>query len=120
MSLAALLSDFAEHLHSDQFRHSARHPDHPTAFQRWRKLPLPALVALMLTGMGGRGQVELIRSRGAGIIWSRDQVRHSYTISTLAVALCSTLRFIKCRYGPTDCSARHVKSGGDVGHGKSG
>lgn len=67
MSLAALLSDFAEHLHSDQFRHSARHPDHPTAFQRWRKLPLPALVALMLTGMGGRGQVELIRSRGAGI-----------------------------------------------------
>jgi len=59
MSLAALLSDFARHLHSYQFRDSARHPDHPTAFQRRRKLPLPALVALMLTGMRKSVQTEL-------------------------------------------------------------
>ena len=59
MSLTSLLSDFADHQHSDQFRRSAHHPDHPTAFQRRRKLPLPVLVALMLTGMRKSIQTEL-------------------------------------------------------------
>src|SRR5450830_1306473 len=59
MSLASLLSDFSDHLQSDQFRLTARHPDHPTAFQRRRKLPLPSLVALMLTGMRKSVQTEL-------------------------------------------------------------
>lgn len=59
MSLAALLSDFTTHLYSDQFRQSARHPEHPTAFQRRRKLPLPTLVAVMLTGMRKSVQTEL-------------------------------------------------------------
>ena len=51
---------------------------------------------------------------------SQGQVRHSHTNSTLAVSICSKLRFIKCRYGSTDCLGRDVKSGGDMGHGKSG
>ena len=59
MSLASLLSDFSDHLQSDQFRLGARHPDHSTAFQRRRKLPLPSLVALMLTGMRKSVQTEL-------------------------------------------------------------
>ncbi|OHV94938.1 hypothetical protein AKG95_21825 [Janthinobacterium lividum] len=59
MSLASLLSNFTCHLHSNQFLDHARHPDHPTAFQRRRKLPLPALVALMLTGMRKSVQTEL-------------------------------------------------------------
>ncbi|WP_426088631.1 hypothetical protein [Janthinobacterium sp. PSPC1-1] len=59
MSLASLLSNFTCHLHSNRFLDHARHPDHPTAFQRRRKLPLPALVALMLTGMRKSVQTEL-------------------------------------------------------------
>ena len=55
---------------------------------------------------------DLVRSRG--------QVRHSYTISALVVSIYSKLRFIKCRYGSTDCPDRDVKYGGDMGHGKSG
>lgn len=50
----------------------------------------------------------------------RGQVRHLYTISALAISFLGKLRLIKCRYGSTDCLARDVKSGGDMGHGKSG
>jgi hypothetical protein len=57
MPLAALLSDFAHHLQSDQFRDSARHPDHPTAFQRRRKLPLPALNDGLIEQADQRGYV---------------------------------------------------------------
>lgn len=59
MSPAFLLSNFACHLHSDQLLEHARHPDHPMAFQRRRKLPLPALVERMLTGMRKSVQTEL-------------------------------------------------------------
>jgi hypothetical protein len=48
----------------------------------------------------------------------RGQVRHSYTISALAIH--GKLRFTKCRYGSTDCLARDVKSGGNMGYGKNG
>ncbi|MFM9438469.1 hypothetical protein ACFDR9_005576, partial [Janthinobacterium sp. CG_23.3] len=51
MSLAALFNDLAAHLQSVEFLLTARHIEHPAAFSRQRKLPLPALVALMLTGM---------------------------------------------------------------------
>lgn len=54
--------------------------------------------------------------------WRRTgqgQVRHLYTISALVISICGKLRFINCRYGPTDCLARDVKSGGDVEHRKS-
>jgi len=59
MSIPELFRDLADHLHSDAFRQSARHPEFPSAFSRQRKLPLPALVAVMLTGMRSSVQVEL-------------------------------------------------------------
>lgn len=54
-----------------------------------------------------------VLSDGAG----RGQVRHPYTISALATSICGKFHFNKCRYGSTDCPARDVKSGGEVGHG---
>ncbi len=59
MLLAALFSDFVVHLHSAEFREDARHPEHPHAFSRRRKLPLPALVAVLLSGMRKSVQTEL-------------------------------------------------------------
>ena len=59
MSLAALFMDLAVRLQSTEFLQSARHPEHPTAFTRRRKLPLAHLVALMLTGMRMSIQAEL-------------------------------------------------------------
>src|ERR1700675_684617 len=59
MSLSTLLADLAAHIQTDQFRQLACDPAHPTAFQRRRKLPLPALIALMLTGMRKSVQTEL-------------------------------------------------------------
>jgi hypothetical protein len=40
----------AVRLQSTEFLQTARHPEYPTAFSRQCKLPLPALLALMLTG----------------------------------------------------------------------
>ena len=51
--------DLAVRLQSTEFLQTARHPEHPTAFSRQRKLPLPTLVALMLTGMRMSIQAEL-------------------------------------------------------------
>ncbi|MBG6073671.1 MULTISPECIES: IS4 family transposase [unclassified Polaromonas] len=59
MSLSALFSDISAHLTSPEFLKSARHPAHPTAFTRIRKLPLPSLVALLLCGMRMSIQAEL-------------------------------------------------------------
>ena len=59
MSLTALFSDLATHLKSPDFLVLAPHPDHPTAFTRARKLPLPNLISLMLTGMRKSVQSEL-------------------------------------------------------------
>ena len=59
MSLNSLFGDLAVRLHSAEFLSHAAHPDHPTAFTRQRKLPLPALVALMLSGMRKSIQSEL-------------------------------------------------------------
>lgn len=57
--LSTLFEDFAARLCSAEFVHDARHPDHPTAFSRCRKLPLATLVAVMLTGMRMSIQAEL-------------------------------------------------------------
>lgn len=57
--LTTLFQDFATRLCSREFLHDARHSDHPTAFSRCRKLPLPTLVAVMLTGMRMSIQSEL-------------------------------------------------------------
>lgn len=59
MSLPTLFAEFAALLQSAEFRQLARHADHPTAFCRQRKLPLPALIAVMLTGMRMSVQAEL-------------------------------------------------------------
>lgn len=59
MSVIALFSDLSAHLQSHEFLATAPHPLHPTAFTRQRKLPLPALVALLLTGMRKGVQAEL-------------------------------------------------------------
>ena len=59
MSVIALFSDLSAHLQSPEFLATAPHPLHPTAFTRQRKLPLPALVALLLTGMRKSVQAEL-------------------------------------------------------------
>lgn len=59
MSLLCLFDDLAQRLGSAEFLSHAVHPDHPSAFTRQRKLPLPALVALMLTGMRKSIQPEL-------------------------------------------------------------
>lgn len=59
MSFESLLSAFSAHLMSEQFLQSARDPAHPKAFSRQRKLPLPALVSVMLCGMRKSIQAEL-------------------------------------------------------------
>jgi len=59
MSLLELFSDFIQHLHSPDRHQLARHADHPGAFTRRRKMPLPSLIALMLCGMSKSDQAEL-------------------------------------------------------------
>jgi hypothetical protein len=59
MSLSGFLADFVAHLHSPDFHQVARHVEHPGAFTRQRKLPLPALIAVMLCGMSKSVQAEL-------------------------------------------------------------
>jgi len=53
------LFDLAQHIHSAEFAQSARHPDFPNAFTRCRKLPLPALIASLLSMRGQSQQVML-------------------------------------------------------------
>jgi len=59
MSLSDLFANFTRYLHSEEFCHRARHPEHPSAFTRQRKLPLPSLIAIMLTGLCRSLQAEL-------------------------------------------------------------
>ena len=59
MPLASIFADLATHMQSAEFLLQARHPAHPKAFTRQRKFPLPALVALLLSGMRMSLQVEL-------------------------------------------------------------
>jgi hypothetical protein len=58
-TLSMLFQDFSARLCSAEFLQDARHPAHPAAFSRCRKLPLPTLVAVMLTGMRMSIQAEL-------------------------------------------------------------
>ncbi len=55
----SFLADFCSHLYSPAFAESARSPDHPQAFTRTRKLPLPTLIAALLSFRGGSVQSEL-------------------------------------------------------------
>jgi len=54
-----LLLELAERIHSPEFAQLARHPEHPNAFTRCRKLPLPALIASLLSMRGQSQQVTL-------------------------------------------------------------
>ena len=51
MSLPSLFSAFSQFLRSPEFRNLACHAEAGNAFVRRRKLPLPALVTVMLSGM---------------------------------------------------------------------
>jgi len=59
MDLSNLFASFAHYLHSKSFLEIARHPAHPRAFSRQRKLPLPALVAALVSGFAKSVQAEL-------------------------------------------------------------
>jgi hypothetical protein len=64
MSLSTVLANLATDMQTDQFRQLACDPEHPAAFQRRRKLPLPALIALMLTGMRKVSGQAFAQARG--------------------------------------------------------
>ena len=55
----SILTDFSDHLHSPAFAEMARSPDHPQAFTRARKLPLPALLGALMSFRGASVQSEL-------------------------------------------------------------
>jgi hypothetical protein len=59
MSLPSLFTSFSQFMHSPQFRDLAFHADAGNAFVRKHKLRLPALVAVMLSGMRKSVQTEL-------------------------------------------------------------
>ena len=48
MPLSEKFSELAAYIDSPKYLLAARHPDHPTAFTRSRKLPLASLVAVLL------------------------------------------------------------------------
>jgi hypothetical protein len=54
-----LLLDFSDLIASDAFTQRARHPSFPKAFTRGRKLPLPALIAALLSMRAGSRQTLL-------------------------------------------------------------
>lgn len=54
-----MLLDLADLIASPQFAERARHPNHPRAFTRCRQLPLPALVAALLSMRAGSQQSML-------------------------------------------------------------
>lgn len=55
----SILTDFSDHLHSPAFAEMARSPDHPQAFTRSRKLPLPTLLGALMSFRGASVQSEL-------------------------------------------------------------
>ena len=61
MPLSEIFSELAAHIASPEYLLAARHPDHPAAFTRDRKLPLASLVAVLLCCMRMSIQSELDR-----------------------------------------------------------
>lgn len=59
MTLSTLFSQLTERIHSPEFAADARHFAFPKAFTRPRKLPLPELIALLLSMRGASQQVML-------------------------------------------------------------
>ena len=58
--------EFSERIASDEFAKTARHPDFPNAFTRSRKLPLPMLIAALLS-MRNHSQQALLDSFFASV-----------------------------------------------------
>jgi len=58
-AIECVLSSLSERLQSPDFAAQARHRNHPRAFTRSRKLPLPTLVACLCGFRGGSVQSEL-------------------------------------------------------------
>lgn len=58
--------ELSERIASDEFARIARHPDHPKAFTRSRKLPLPALIGALLS-MRNQSQQTMLDSFFASI-----------------------------------------------------
>ena len=59
--------ELSERIASDEFARLARHPDHPAAFTRGRKLPLPALIAALLS-MRNQSQQAMLDGFFASIV----------------------------------------------------
>lgn len=80
-----LFRNFAEHLQSDAFREAARHSEWPTAFTRKSgKLPLPYLVAVMISGMRKSVQAEL--DEFFGFVKQQAQMVHHVSEQAFAQA----------------------------------
>ena len=77
MDLTRLFASLAEHLASDAFLNTARHPEHPAAFSRRRKLPLTALVATLVSGMCKSVQAELDGFFGSGACQASCRLVHA-------------------------------------------
>ena len=58
--------EFSDRISSDEFAQLARHPDSPNAFTRSRKLPLPALIAALLS-MRNQSQQAMLDSFFAAV-----------------------------------------------------
>lgn len=54
-----MFCDLSKLIRSEEFAQQARHPDHPNAFTRCRKLPLPGLIAALLSMRGQSQQATL-------------------------------------------------------------
>lgn len=68
------MPELSERIASDDFAQIARHPDHPTAFTRNRKLPLPALIGTLVS-MRNRSQQALLDGFFASVCGSDRPVR---------------------------------------------
>lgn len=85
-----MLLDVADTIASDEFAQRARHPDHQHAFTRRRKLPLPALIGVLLS-MRSSSQQSLLdgffgKLCGDGSPWrgaSARQRLHSLALAWL-------------------------------------
>ena len=64
----------SERIASDEFAQIARHPDHPKAFARKRKLPLPALIGALMS-MRNQSQQAMLDGFFASVCGSPDLIR---------------------------------------------
>jgi hypothetical protein len=111
--LEQLLFAFSTYLHSSQFRDLAMHVDFPKAYTRDRKLALPAVLALLLSGMRKCIQAEL--DEFLGHLEQRAQPMHHVSQRAFFSArakLSATANFPSCQCAvsigamPTPSSSR--------------